>query len=251
MPIKIDIFFDKYAFPARPLCVLVCMTLLSGCLWQTPNSRPFNIKNIAKSDINLVADIHLELATEILTTLAHELYRLNPQELNKAPADTSVESRIRSITSSPRKIHFPELYFRYSVDAIPLVFDPEFEGDRVFALLVGISGMLHMSYDFKNEIFMFDQLDQQKLYDCARNIEITLWRLNNRLNINNQPFLHIENNHNDPSKHPDIEYLLGKLVSTQDIMARVVADKTNRTINLLVVSVARAALMPLAFTVTP
>ena len=61
-----------------------------------------------------------------------------------------------------------------------LSFDDSFEGDRVFCLRCWTQGMFYRAYNENAELFMLDKLDSQKLYNCARNIEIVAWRLAHR-----------------------------------------------------------------------
>lgn len=221
------------------------LALMAGCAGHQPNDRPFRLKNLVKSDIDLVADAHVEEITSLLRELTVKLYQRNPRELLKGPAGTTLASREKQLFGSPRIFSHPELYNRYGVDAIPLVFDSDFEGDRVFALMVGLTGMLQGSYNFKDEFFMLDDLNQQRLYDSARNVEIIVWRLSNRLNHEGELFLLTNGLSEDGVYNLSFERLFGKLIAHQDMMARIISDKTNRSINKAVFSIATSALFPI------
>ncbi|KGK43069.1 lipoprotein [Nitrincola sp. A-D6] len=223
----------------------VLLTLLASCAGHQPNDRPFRLKNLAKSDIDLVADAHVEEITGLLRELTLKLYRRNPRELLKGPAGTSVAMREKQLFDSPRIFSHPELYNRYGIDAFPLVFDPDFDGDRVFALMISLTGMLHGAYGYKEEFFMLDDLDQQRLYDSARNVEIIVWRLSNRMNDQGKLFI-LTNGISEEGVHNlSFERLFGKLIAHQDMMARIISDKTNRSINKAVFSLATTALFPI------
>ncbi|WP_417581672.1 hypothetical protein [Nitrincola sp.] len=225
--------------------LMLILTLLASCAGHQPNDRPFQLKNLVKSDIDLVADAHVEEITSLLRELTVKLYQRNPRELLKGPAGTSLAMREKQLFDSPRIYSHPELYNRYGIDAIPLVFDPDFEGDRVFALMVGLTGMFHGAYNFKDEFFLLDDLDQQRLYDSARNVEIIVWRLSNRLNARGEPFILTNGLSEDGIYNLSFERLFGKLIAHQDMMARVISDKTNRGINKAVFSIATSALFPI------
>ncbi|EXJ12109.1 hypothetical protein [Nitrincola nitratireducens] len=65
---------------------LMCIITLTGC--STPaGDRPFYIKNLAKSDIDLVADAHIDEINRLSRELTIKLYQRNPRELAKAPAE--------------------------------------------------------------------------------------------------------------------------------------------------------------------
>jgi hypothetical protein len=104
--------------------------------------------------------------------------------------------------------------------------------------------MMLEAYDNRREQFIFDSLDEQKLYNSARNIEIVVWRLSNRLNEAGAPFLRT-NSLPGEEANLSFERLFGKLIAIQDMMARVTADRGNRTINKVVHSIASSALFPI------
>ncbi len=226
------------------LLLLAALMLLPGCGSSTP-SKPFQVKNFAKSDIDMVADAHIVALKRLMRELTVKLYKRNPRELTKGPPGMSVERRLHLLFDSPRLIAHPELGNRYGVDAVPLVFDAEFTGDRVFALMVGISGMLHASYEYRDEFFMLNEIDQQKLYNSARNLEAVAWRLGNLRLPDGELFLLTNAIDEDGTRNLSFERIFGKLIGYQDMMAQIIADKTNRTIKNVVVGFASTTLLPI------
>lgn len=226
--------------------LFMVINLLMGCFSQSSTDRPFRIQNLAKTDTDLVADAHIEITTELLKELTIKLYHRNPRELSKAAVTgTTIQNRLEQIFDTPRQLSHPELFNRYGVDAIPLAFDETFEGDRVFALMVGLAGMIHASYEYQEEFFILDDLDQQRLYESARNIEIIVWRLSNRKDRAGDLFLLSNGVSTTGIQNLSFERLFGKLIAHQDMMARIVSDKNNRSINKMVISVASATLFPI------
>lgn len=221
-----------------PLLLLAIAVLLGGCA-HTDQNRPFRLKNLAKSEIDMVADLHIEAVNRLARELTVKLYKRNPRELAKVPGMT-VERRLQLLFGSPRLITHAELGNRYAEKAVPLAFDPAFTGDRVFALMVGITGMLHASYNYRDEFYLLDEMDQQKLYNSARNLEAVAWRLNRYRRPDGEPYL--------LANAPDnlsFERLFGKLIAHQDMMARIVSDSTNRAINTVVHGIASSTLLPI------
>lgn len=222
----------------RFLGVLLAAVLLGGCA-AGGQDRPFQLKNLAKSEIDMVADLHIEAVNSLARELTIKLYKRNPRELAKVPGMT-IEKRLELLLGSPRLITHAELNNLYAEKAIPLAFDPEFKGDRVFALMVGITGMLHASYNYRDEFYLLDEMDQQKLYNCARNLEAVAWRLNTYRQANGEPFIYA----NSPT-NLSFERILGKLIAHQDMMAKIVSDSTNRAINTVVHGIASSTLLPI------
>lgn len=214
------------------------MQLFIGCV----NSSEFHIEDLAKTDIDAVADIHLEQTVSLLKRLTEKLYKKNPRELKKAPGQT-IESRIDQIFVCPVNTQFEELNFKDGTDAILLGFDPLFDGDRVFALVYGLYTMLHKAYNNKCEFFIPDILYEQNLYNSARNIEILIWRLKTRQTKNGEPII-LTNSVNGNVANLSFERLFGKLISLQDTLAVIISERSGRMIKE-VVQFAGMAFLPI------
>lgn len=221
---------------------LFSLLLFFGCGTMEP-SVPW--KNFAKSDIDLVADAHLNEINDLLKQLLLKLYKRNPRELRKATGQT-IASRQQQLFESPGPLVFDELSARQGTKAILLAFDDNYSGDRVFAVMAGLVGMMHKAYQYREEHFMLDSYDQQRLYNSARNVEILVWRLSNKRDSAGNLFL-LTNSRDGEVENLSYERLFGKMIALQDMMARISADKWNRGINYMVHSVAQAAFLPVGF----
>ena len=110
--------------------LLVLTLLLSGC-------GGYELKNLAKSDIDLVTDEFIAETRSLVRELTVKLYKRNPDQMRKVPGMT-LEKRLFQLLNSPGELNFEELAGRQETDALELVFNPHFDGDRVFALVVGL-----------------------------------------------------------------------------------------------------------------
>lgn len=210
---------------ANFLAVLVLVPLLlAGCATESRFLR-----NLAKTDIDFVADAHLREMNRLLQTLLVKLYKRNPRELQKS-SGVSIEQRQRQIFSTPGRLIFAELNNRQGTEAMELAFDPDFSGDRVFAVMVGLTGMVRSSYNWKEELFLPDALDPQQLFDSARNIEILAWRLGNRRDVRGELLL-LTNSCDGEEDNLSFERHYGKMVAVQDMLAFIVAGKVDRGIS--------------------
>lgn len=219
--------------------VLVLVITLSCCACAGPS---YQLKHIAKSDIDLVADAHLQEQVALVKRLMAKLYRRNPGELKKTPGYT-IKQRQQQLFRPNAVLTFTELNSKQGTDAMLLSFSSSYDGDRVFALTVGLLTMIYQSYNNQREFYLFDSLDQQKLYNSARNIEILVWRLKKRTGEDGQLLL-LTNGRRADVENLSFERLFGKMIALQDMMARITADKTNRTINKVVHRIASAAFLP-------
>ena len=223
---------------SRVFAIFAFALLLSGC-----GGNSFNVRNLAKSDIDMVADIYIREQYLNSRELMIKLYKRNPRELAKS-AGQDIDSRLQQLDQNPSGYKFEELNSKQGNDALKLAFNKDFSGDRVFALLVGIRSTLHASYNQKTELFILDDLDQQKLYNSARNLEIIAWRLNN-FRDDKGALLLLSNGYQDGIANLSYERLCGKMISLQDMMAKIVSGKNDRAINTVVHSVASTTLLPI------
>tara|TARA_R110001583_G_scaffold38163_2_gene123296 strand:+ start:50 stop:760 length:711 start_codon:yes stop_codon:yes gene_type:complete len=217
-------------------CLLALLViLLTGC--------SFKMKNLVKGDVDMIVDQHIQELNTLTARLLVKLYKRNPKELAKAPGKT-IEKRRHQLAVPPPNYHFAELSREVGDGALSLAFNPNFSGDRVFALMVGLKSMLHGSYGMRTEIFLLDELNQQLLYHSARNLEIINWRLNNYRGDDGQLYL-LSNGVQAGIANLSFERLFGKMILIQDMMAKVVSGKNNRTINTVVHSLASTVLLPI------
>ena len=109
------------------LCLLpALLSLLLGACGS------YEMKNLAKTDIDLVADEFIEESRNEVRELLVKLYKRNPDQLAVNPGMT-VEGRLAQFRVARGQLDFPELDGLQGIDAMNLTFDPEFRGDRVFA----------------------------------------------------------------------------------------------------------------------
>jgi len=198
------------------------------------------LNSLAKSDVDKMADTSLQEMNRLMEDLLVKLYKRNPGELDKL-SGMSVGQRHDQIFDSQDRLVFNELKRKQGTDALNLAFDPNYRGDRVFALMAGLVGMVRSAYNWQTEQFLFDSLDQQKLFNCARNIEVLAWRLSNQRDANGKLLLR-SNSQPGEAENLSIERLFGKMIAIQDMMAFTVAGKWDRGVNSMLI---KAVFLPM------
>lgn len=212
-----------------------------------PVEEPLALQQLVKADVDRMADIGRREVFYGLRVLAEKLYRRNPGEWRKSGA-SSLEEAVERLAETQATWHFPELEGKRGVEAIHLAFREDFQGDRVLALMGGLGGMLHTSFNEKSGFFMTDDLDPQQLYNSARNVEILVWKLSNTRNAQGQLFL--LSNEAASMQNPanlSFEREFGKMIGELDMLALIMAGKMNRTIVKVVQSLATAIFLPVGF----
>ena len=228
------------------LAGLICLSVLASCATGTVPVKPasrLNPPQLAKTDIDLVAEAHQQEIFSNLRLLAEKLYRRNPRELKKS-GRTSIESGITRLFEGRHEWGFPELQGRRGAQAIHLAFQEDYVGDRVLAFIAGIGGMIQTAFQDKTEFFVIDDLDPQSLYNAARNVEIAVWQLSNKRTRLGQPYL-LSNEGAGPAPNLSFEREFGKVIGSLDVLSKIVADKTDRTVVKVIQSLATAVFLPI------
>ena len=219
----------------RFLPLLVITLLLSAC-------GGYDVKNLAKSDIDLVSDEFITETRSAVRELVVKLYKRNPAQLRKNPGMT-VEGRLAQLRVHRHQLNFPELGGKQGIEAMLMAFDPDFSGDRVFALSVGLGSMLRVAYAYNDEMFIFDRLDSKVLLTSARNVEVLLWKLKNTRKPDGEHYL-ITHEYQGVVDNLSFERLFGKIIILQEMMARIAGDSDDRAVTGAVHAVSKV-FMPL------
>jgi len=241
--------------PARRCGILLCLFLFA-CASQPdyppaapstgkrapPAERSFRAADLAKADVDVVAETHVRECLASARLVMEKLYRRNPREWHKGKF-ASMDAAMARAFNPQFDFRFPELGEARGADAIVLALKPEYSGDRVFAFGVGLSSMVLQAYNGKTEFYLTDSLDAQKLYNSARNIEIAAWKLAN--GRDSQGNLLILSNEASGVPNLSFERELGKMIAYQDVMAEIAAQRTNRTIRRVVQTLATAVFLPI------
>lgn len=219
--------------------LLVVCLILGGC-----SNHRFEPKNLGKSNVDMILDLHVTENQLLLAELMDKLYKRNPDELLKLSGAT-LESRRRQLFNHPgQRLRFEELGNAESIYAMNLAFSPTFKGDRVFALMAGLAGMLRSSYHNRSEFFFWHSLDAKRLFRSARNVEIMAWKLKVQMQPDGQPFL-ITYGTDGLIDNTSFDRLYGKLIGNQDMVAKIIASRYQRNVSMAIQNTATFIFIPI------
>lgn len=203
----------------------------------------------AKTDIDRVADLHCREAFASLRRLAEKLYRRNPREWKKG-GHASLEAALAQLSDPQRIGQSPDPEGRRGTALVLAGLREDYPRDRVAAFIGGLNHMLHDTFDGKTEFFVLDDLDAQKLYNAARNVEIAAWKLAHARRT--QPEADIPagvpllfSNEMAPVQNLSFEREFGRLIGSLDLLSQLIADKSNRTVVKVVQNLATAVFLPI------
>lgn len=223
---------------------LMLMAFLCSCATHvgTEGQREtrFDPRYLAKTEIDRVIDSNRAEVFAGLRRIAEKLYKRNPREWRKAGL-ANAEAAIERLFSGRQD--FPELEGRREGAAALYAFSANYQGDRVLAVMAGLIGMANAAFEHKRDFYLLDDLNEQKLYNCARNIEIAIWKMSSTRDVNGEQLL--LSNEIDPN-HPNLSFEreFGRIIGLLDVLSKVVADKHGRSITRLTQSIATAVFLP-------
>lgn len=222
--------------------LLVGLNVLTGCQSTSqrgPEQVSEDLSYLAKTDIDTVADTHYQRIQSHIRSLASKLYKRNPKYCN---AKEGIPACIASLFPD-KETHPLTQQCKNGLSCIEAAFAPQQQQDRIKLLIIGIKQMVDASYNFKSSFYIIDEIDQQKLYNSARNIEIIVWRLKNKRDTSGRPII-ISNATTGDVINLSYERLFGKMISIQDTLAAIMAEKNQRLLKNIIQRLATAVLLP-------
>ena len=228
--------------------LLLMMTLqLSSCATRVvadgKTETRFGIRYLAKTEIDRVVDSDRVEVMAGLRRVAEKLYKRNPKEWKKSGMP-SMEAALDRLFSG--RVDFPELEGRREGDAALHAFSPNYHGDRVLGVMAGLLGMVYAAFEHKDDFYILDSLNEQKLYNCARNFEIAIWKMSSTKNANGELLL-LSNELNPNNPNLSFEREFGRVIGLLDFLSQIVADKNGRTVTRFTQSLATAVFLPVGF----
>jgi len=112
-------------------------------------------------------------------------------------------------------------------------------------VMAGLIGMVDAAFEHKDDFYVLDGLDEQKLYNCARNVEIAVWKMSStRVTNGNGQALLITNELDWNNPNLSFEREFGRIIGVLDLLSKIVADKRGRSVTRLTQSIATAVFLP-------
>lgn len=237
-------------------CSWMSIVLLAACstgggFIDSPNGKPVPIRQdrntlhqLVKSDSDRLADIEYLENVASLRLLMLKLYKRNPAESHKSGLGTP--DQIASYVFDQVATHqwrLEALGGAQDTAAIKLALNAQFSGDRVLAFIVGIQSMLYRAHGNKSAFFLVDSIEPQNLYNAARNVEIAVWKLGTAKNARGELLL-LTNTMQADSQNLSFEREFSKMIARTDLLALMLAEKSQRFISRLTQSITTTPFLP-------
>lgn len=227
--------------------LVLLMVFLAACTTKVgrdgQRETTVDPKYLLKTEIDRVADTSRAEVVGGLMLVADKLYRRNPKEWKKAgfASREAALERLKQRATLP-----PELESKREGPAAMLAFKEDYGGDRVAALMFGLLTMVDAAFENKEEFFILDGLNEQKLFNCARNMEVAIWKLASAKTADGEPLV-LSNELDPANRNISFEREFGRAIGLLDFMARIVADRNGRALSRVTQSVATTIFLPVGF----
>ena len=226
--------------------------LLTACASQVapvngkrlPDQRDgSSLGHLMKNDVDRLADVEMRENTQSLRVLMTKLYKRNPAELKKSTSGT-LDEMVGWVFEGNHQWNFEMLNGVKDIDAIYLAFKPEYKGDRVLPLIVGLQTMMIKARGGKTEFYLTDSVDPQSVYNSARNIEIAAWKLSNTRDESGKLYFQT-NEMNVKEQNLSFEREIGRIVGRTDLYALTLSEKAQRGLTRFTQGLASALFLPI------
>ncbi len=232
----------------RGLAVLLALILAAACSTRLGKDgrtdTTVDVKYLAKTEVDRIADTNRTEVVDSLLLIADKLYRRNPKEWRKAgqPSREAALDRLRHRHTQ----RWPELGGLREGQAASLAFTEAYAGDRVAALVFGLLTMVDAAYEHKEEFYILDSLNETKLYNSARNMDVAVWKLGRDRNAAGELFL-LSNELDPANRNLSFEREFGRVMGLLDFMAKIVADRNGRGLSRLTQTAVSTIFLPVSF----
>lgn len=232
----------------RGLAVLLALVLAAACSTRLGKDgrtdTTVDVKYLAKTEVDRIADTNRAEVVDGLLLIADKLYKRNPKEWRKAglPSREAALDRLRHRHTQ----RWLEMNGLREGQAAALAFTEAYSGDRVAALVLGLLTMVDAAYEYKDEFYILDSLNEMKLYNSARNMDVAIWKLGHDRNAAGELFL-LSNELDPVNRNLSFEREFGRVMGLLDFMAKIVADRNGRGFSRLTQTAVSTIFLPVSF----
>ena len=219
------------------------LLLISVLLMACTQAPPEPIAQFGKGTIDEIIELHQQRVMQDLKSLTLKLYRRNPNERHDR-GKRSLEDSVARLFNYPAHVGFAKWKNTKPTDILRDALSSDYQGDRVLAFTVGMRRMLMASYNNQTEFYYLTEIDAQKLYNSARNIEIAAWLLATKRDSQGERIL-LSDSTKSLERNLSFQRLIGGMIATQDNLSQIIAQKDGRLVKNIVVQAASMAFLPI------
>lgn len=209
------------------LSLTACTATAPIARGEGPSTESMSFDQLAQTDFNRTVTIAMRDNLSSLTLLLEKLYRRNPREWRKSNAvdiDAAIAAGRKAIeTGQPPE----QLHGLRDIQILSVALDPQYQGDRVAAFVLGLSDMIVQAHGDKTRFYASDMLDATHVYNAARNVEAAAWLLASRRDEHDRPLL-LANEISVETTNLSFEREFGQIIGRLDLVANLLDENIRR-----------------------
>ena len=220
----------------RAATVLIVCSLLQACMMSapmpvTPGEQPgteaMSADQLVQTDFNRTLTVAMRDNLSSVMTLLDKLYKRNPREWHKSGKNSHEEAVAGVQELIEGRTPPADIVGLRDIEILAVALDPDYQGDRVAALVYGIADTIIVSHAGKTRFYAFDLLNGQRVYNAARNVEAAAWLLRSRRDARGQPLL-LANEMTDAHANLSFEREFGAIIGRLDLIADLLGENSRR-----------------------
>lgn len=209
-------------------------SVLAGCAappmpyGPVPATEP-SPEELVQTTIDRLTTLEMTANFDSLYRVMDKLYRRNPTQWKKGGAASGEDAARQVRQAIEQRTPWPTLQGKRDIDALAVALAPDFQGDRVAAVIAATADMLITAHGGRTTFYVTDQIEPQYVYNGARNIEVLVWMLANRRDAAGRPLL-LADEISERGRNLSFEREFGKIIGRLDLLAVFATERYRRAV---------------------
>lgn len=214
---------------------VLTVAALTGCIAPgppgahlgSPGTEAMTADQWLQTDFNRTVTVALQSNITSLHALLDKLYKRNPREWRKSGRADHAAAVAAVRLAIDQRLPPPDLTGLRDIELLAVALDPDYRGDRVFALVYGLADTIIASHNDRTRVYALDVLNGAHVYNAARNVEAAAWLLTSRRDAQGQPLL-LANEMSSASANLSFEREFGAIIGRLDLVSSLLGENSRR-----------------------
>jgi len=209
--------------------------LLSGCVAPgppgahlgAPGTESMSADQWLQTDFNRTVTVAMLANLSSLYALLDKLYKRNPREWRKSGRADHAAATAAVRQAIEQRVPPADLIGLRDIELLAVALDPDYRGDRVFALVYGLADTIIAAHNDRTRVYALDVLNGAHVYNAARNVEAAAWLLTSRRDAKGAPLL-LANEMSGETANLSFEREFGAIIGRLDLISSLLGENSRR-----------------------